>query len=99
MSEQSQSFYQEYIERNIDEDTTDEDLTELRADYIRDTAGYIVVQALTNLDHGGNLLLERVMNRLKDHHGCPDLTYEELREQFRQLAFRIEWAIEEVEGF
>ena len=92
--------FEEYLDRNIDEDTTESELKELRAQYIRDTAGYIVVQALSSLEHGGNLLFERAFARLNNKaiHGT-NVTYDELRHEFRELGIRIEWAIEEVEGF
>ena len=89
-----------YISRNLDSETTEDELKELRAQYIRETTGYIVVQALSNMEHGGNLLFERAFERLNDNdvHGAK-VTYEELRNQFHELGLRIEWAIEEVEGF
>lgn len=92
------SAYADYIERNRDQDTTEQDILQLRKEYIKETAGYIVSAALCGLDHGGNLLLDRVIKRLREVHGC-NVTYDEAREGFRKLASSIEYGIEWVEGF
>ena len=57
----------------------------IRKRYIRQITGQTVIQALESLDQGGNLIMDRAIQRLKRQHGC-NANYTEVREALNQLA-------------
>ena len=79
----------EYIDLNDEEQKE-----ELRKSFIRDTAGYILIQALEQCLHGGNLIKDRMFRQITEVHGC-QASYPEIQQAMNNLADAI---LEEIEG-